>query len=407
MRRTPVAAAVLAAAIAPVLCLGFLTGCASPGGANNSEVQHQIARKQWASARANVMGSLAKEQYENGNFEKCRQTIDEALKMDPDNAPLRLLSARLAIEQGSLEVADRELVQARRLDPRSAEADYLSGVVCQRWQRNQEAYDYYRSASEKQTTELAYLMAQAEMLVALARPDDALALLQTRVVYFEYSATIRDAVGQLLMQKGKYPEAAEVLRQASILANDDNTVREHLALALMHNNEYRDANDVLVRLLKDDKYAKRADLYLALAECQMRTNHAREARDTFDTASQLSPNLPAVWLGMARAALQVHDFRRAEIALKHALSIEPASSEGNLLLGYVRMRQDKFDDALAAFRKANALDAGDTVSLCMVGYVLEKMGKSADALRCYADALKIRPGDEMATRLMAEVQLHE
>jgi tetratricopeptide (TPR) repeat protein len=395
--------------VATLVCLtGILpfTGCANSGEKPKSEQEKTALKKQWADARANVLYSLAKEQYENGNFDKCRETITDALKMDPESVQLHVLSAKLAIEKGNLEAADKELIQARRLDPKNAEADYLSGVVCQRWQRTQEALDYYRSASEKQSGELAYQMAQAEMLVALGRSDDALALLQSKVVYFEYSAAIRDAVGQLLMQKGKYDKAAEVLRQASILANDDDTIREHLALALFQNKQYRDAIDILDRLVHVDKYAKRADLYLALGECQMQINKARDARDSFDTATQVNPNTALAWLGLGKAALAVNDLRRAEIALKRCLSVDPASSECNLLLGYVRMRQSKYQEALTAFRKAHALDDTDTVSLCMVGYTLEKLGKNDEAVRCYAKALKIKPGDDFATRLMAKVEVN-
>src|SRR3954451_23515334 len=119
-------AALAAAVAAPVVSLICLAGCSSSGGPTHAQEQRQVAKKQWAGARAGVMGNMAKEQYENGNFDKCRQTLDEAQKMDPESAPLRMLSAKLAIEQGNLELADRELVQARRFDPKNAEADYLS-----------------------------------------------------------------------------------------------------------------------------------------------------------------------------------------------------------------------------------------------------------------------------------------
>jgi tetratricopeptide (TPR) repeat protein len=389
---------------APVLA-ALLTGCAS-GGKTSAETGKEVAKKHWAGARANVLGNLAKEQYDTGNFDKSRQTTDQALKMDPENAPLRVLSARVAIEQGNLELADKELTLARRLDPRNAEADYLAGAVCQRWQKFQEAQDFYRSAGEKQPGELAYLLAQAEALVLLNRADEALALLQNRVVFFESSATIRDAVGQLLMQKGKYDQAVDLFRQASVLATDDNSIREHLALAQVRTKQYRDAANVLERLLKDQRYAKRADLYLALGECQLNTNRAREARDTFETASQINPNQASIWMSLGKAALQLNDLRRAELALKRSIAIEPASSEANLLIGYVRLRQNKRAEALASFRKASALDPNDTVSLCMIGYVLEKAGKSREALNFYAQALKLKPQDEMATRLMADIQLN-
>lgn len=394
--------------LVPVLCFACLVGCGSLTGPKSySEEEKTNKKKQWAAARANVLASLGKEQYENGNFEKCRQTVNDALRMDPDNAPIRILSAKLAIEQGNLELADKELVLARRLEPKNAEADYLGGVICQRWQRSEDALEYYRSASEKQPSDLAYLMARAETLVSMGRSGEALTLLQEKVVYFEYSATIRDAVGELLMQKGKHHQAAEVLRQASILAADDNNIREHLALACFHDKQFADAADLFSRILHDDHYSKRVDLYLVLGECQLKLNKPRDARDNFELASQLAPNQAAVWTGLGKAALQINDLHRAELSIKRSLTIEPASSEANLLYGYVRLRQGKLQESLAAFKKASAIDAGDTVSLCMIGYVLEKTGKSEEAMKYYARALKMSPGDELATRLLTQVQLDQ
>jgi tetratricopeptide (TPR) repeat protein len=383
-----------------------LAGCASNKGTAGNDSK-ELMKRQWASARANILGSLAKEQYEGGSFDKCRATLDDALKMDPENAALRVLSAKLAIEQGNLEMADKELVTARRLDPRNAEADYLGGVVCQRWQRSQDALEYYRSASEKQPSELAYLMARAETLVALGRSEEALSLLEEKVVFFEYSATIRDAVGELLMQKGKYSQAIEVLGQASILAPEDNDIREHLGMAQFQNKQYRDACDILTRVIHDDRFAKRVDLYLALGECGLKLNKPREARDNFEVATDLAPNQASCWTGLGKAALQINDVHRAELSIKRSLALEPASSEANLFFGYVRLKQGMNDEALKAFRKASALDSADTVSLCMIGYVLEKMGKNDEAMRFYARALKLNPGDELATRLSAQVQLDQ
>jgi tetratricopeptide (TPR) repeat protein len=392
---------------APLLGIALASGCAGPGEKSNSQTQKQAAQKNWAGARANVLGNLAKEQYDGGNLEKARETIDQALGIDPENAPLLVLSAKISIEQGVLERADRDLVTARRLAPKDAEADYLSGVVCQRWQKPQEAYEFYRSAFEKHPSELAYLLAQAEMLVGLNRADEALALLQAKVVYFEYSGAIRDAVGQLLMQRGMFRQATDMFRQASVLASEDNTIREHLALAYSQSKQYRDAADVLTRLLKDEKYARRADLHLAMGECLLQLNRARDARDSFDTAANANPNSAAPWMGMGKAEMALNDLRRAEIALRRCLSLDPSAGEAHLMLGYVRLKQNKLDDALASFRKAAAIDEADTVSLCMVGFVLEKKGQNEEALRFYARALKLKPGDELATRLMAEVQLDQ
>ena len=174
---------------------------ASAGCQNQNKKNSKEAQARWARARANVMWSLARDQYKAGAFDKCRKTLDDALKIDPQNAQLHILSARLAIEQGQLELAERELETARKYAPNNPQGYYLAGVVYQRWQKPERAYEFYTAASDKAPAELPYLLARSEMLVELERQDEALSLLQGKVVYFENSAGIRDAVGQLLTQK--------------------------------------------------------------------------------------------------------------------------------------------------------------------------------------------------------------
>jgi tetratricopeptide (TPR) repeat protein len=383
-----------------LVLVAAMVGCAG----THQKTQREAAQKQWNGARASVLYGLAKDQYSTGNFDKARQTVDEGLKLDPNNEPMHVLAAKLAIEQGQLEAAEIDLKEAQKLKPKDAEPDYLMGVVYQRWQKPDAALQCYLQASDKAPAELAYIMARAEMLVAMDRQKEALALLQEKVVYFEHSPVIRDAVGQLLMQMGRTAEAVDMFRSASILATDDLSLREHLALAQYANKQYSDAGETLARLTADSAYAKRADLLSALGECQLQTGRVRDARDTFETASQLAPASASVWLGVAKSALQLGDTRRAEMSLKKAISLDGTSSESQLLLGYMRLNQKKLNEALLCFRKASALDPRDPVSICMIGLTLEKQGHADQAIECYARALKVKPGDELATRLMASMQ---
>ena len=390
-------------------CFAFLAIVFLVAGCSGSKkpTQKEAARQHWNQTRANVLLSLARDQYVTGNFEKSRQTTDEALVMDPKNPGLRLLSAKLAIEQGRLEQAEGELKIAREVAPKNPEADYLSGVIYQRWQKPQLAHDYYKAAADKAPSELAYLMARAEMLVEMGEPSDALKLLEAKVVYFEHSATIRTAVGQLLVEQRRYKEAVDIFRQASILATEDLTIREQMALAMFYAGQYREASDALNRLMKNDQYAQRGDLLAALGECQLQMGQYREARATLESATQRDNSSAGVWLSLAKAAMQLNDPKRAEVSLKKSLAIEPDSSEAHLMLGYMRLRQNRFADALPAFRKASALDQTDTVSLCMVGYALEQMGKPEQAIQFYSKALRLKPNDEMASKFMASVNLND
>ena len=392
-----------AAALAGALVLGA-TGC---GGNKTQQTSKQAASQRWNSARAGVLLTLARDQYTSGNFDKCRKTLDDALKLDPENPQVHLLSAKLSLEQGQLELAERELMFVREKLPNEAEPHYLSGVIYQRWQKPQRAYECYKSASERAPAEQAYVLAEAESLVALDRQAEALALLQGKVAYFENSAAIRDAIGQLLAQTKRYHQAADMFRQASVLTPDDEQVRERLGLALYYDKQFKEACDVLETVTADPHNAGRTDLLLAYGQCQLEAGKPRDARVTFERLIALEPASAHGYLGLGRAALESNDLKRAELSLKKAQSLDPNRAEPYLMVGYLRLRQNRLNDALPAFQKASALDKRDPVSVCMVGYVYEKLGKPDVAVQYYGKALKIKPHDELASKLMAGVNLND
>jgi Tfp pilus assembly protein PilF len=385
----PVAVAVLG------LCL---TACQS-----NRAKPKEEAMKRWNQARSSVLASLADRQYRSGEFDQARKTVDQAIQLTPASASLHVLSARLAMEQGQLELAERELKQAQTLDPKNAEADYYCGIVYQRWQKPQIALQFYTSASENAPTEPAYLLARAEMLVNMDRSDEALALLQGKLAYFEHSAALRDAVGSIFMNQGRYQQAAAMFRQAGIFADDDQGIREHFALALYFDKQYRPAVPVFERLMTDETRQKRPDLQLAMGECLMRADRPRDARDHLQIAARLDGTRPGVWTSLAQVEMMLNDDARARISLQRALSLNPASNQANLLMGYLSMRKDKLDNALAFFQTACKSDPSDATSLCMVGYVLQKMGRAGAARQWYAAALKLQPRDELASKLLAGI----
>jgi superkiller protein 3 len=380
-----------------LLAMALLTACQQ----NKTPTPSEEAKAQWNTARANVMLSLATDQYNNGDFDRARQTVDEAQRMDSKNAPLRILSAQLAIEQGQLDVADRELAQARTLDPKNPKAFYLSGVVYQRWEQPDKACAFYSTACDLDPGEQKYLLAKSEMLVDMNRVDDALSLLQAKVVFFENSPAIRDEVGLLLEQKNQWVDAADMFRRATILAPDDLTTREHLASALYHIGQYADAAEALERVLADPKEQKRSDLYLMQGECRMHLNRIGDARESFTMAADIDSANPLPLIELAKASIALGDPTRAEADLRRATIAGGDEADISLLRGYMRLRENRLDEALAAFSRASALHPDDSVSVCMMGYVQQKQGKFADALACYRKALKIQPSDELAGRLLA------
>ncbi|HUB24465.1 MAG TPA: tetratricopeptide repeat protein [Tepidisphaeraceae bacterium] len=383
------------------LAAGMMAGCANQSLFNQPTPQ-QLGEARWNATRADLMLSLAKDQYANGNFDKCRETLDQAARMDPDNLAVHILTAKVCIEQGQFDVADDELTAARKIDPKAAEPDYLSGVIYQRWQQPDKALAYYSSAADKDPKELAYLMAKAETLVAMGRRNEALSILQAKVVYFEHSAAIRDAVGLLLVQQNQMDDAVEMFRRASILEPDDLTIREHLATALYQCGEYVDASDLLVELLKDPAEAKRADLCLTLSECDSGLQRYAEAREKAQDACDIDPSLTEAWLTLAKTSMQLNDQYRTRMAIAQALSIDPNNSGAYLLMGYLQFRQGNLQLALENFTHSASLNGNNPVSLCMIGYTYDRMNRHDEAEKYYQQAIKIDPKDPLTLHLMAD-----
>ena len=392
--------------ILPILVLAAAVGCNSGSGSKPQPTAKQQLTEKWNIARADVLATLATEQYQSGNADKARATVDNAIAMNPKSATLHVLSAKIAMEQAQLERADKELQLAALMDPKIAEADYLRGVVYERWQKPQEALGFYQTAADKAPDELGYVMASAEMLVAMGKADDALGLLKSKLDTFEHSGVIRDAMGQLLVGQARYGDAVKALREAVMLTTDDDTIKEHLSLALYYNKQYREASDLISRLVATDRYKQRVDLYLALGESFEQIGRTDDAKAAFETATTVGSGTPEAWIGLAKVSLEKNDIRRAEMSLHKAATLDPASGETQLMLGYIRLRQNRLNDAMPFFKKASALNQSDTVSLCMVGYTYQKAGQTEQAIKCYAQALKIHPGDEFATKLMASVDMN-
>jgi tetratricopeptide (TPR) repeat protein len=382
-----------------ILAAILITGCSTALTPDDKAAAH----KQWNDARAGVLASLAEDQFKSGNLDKCQETLDRALGLEPESSPLHLLAAKLAIEQGKLELAQSELTLAGKYDPKDAEADYLNGVILQRWRLMDKAHDAYAKASEKNPQELGYLLAEVESLVDLKQPDEAIALLQSKQASFEHSGLLRDEMGQLQLQQGHVPEAIASLQQAVVMSADDAGIREHLAFALLAGKHYGEAADTFRRLIKDDVDHKRADLFAALAECEIQLNQPSLAQADYQSAVAIDPANINYLLDLGRISLQLGDLDAADSAGRKVLQANPASAEAKCLLGYVELKRNQLPESLASFKAAAESDPADSVSLCLEGIVLKRLGRAAEARQMYSRAIELNPHDELAGKLMAGI----
>jgi tetratricopeptide (TPR) repeat protein len=393
-------------------------GCES--GAKQAS-QRDASKAAWNNARAGVLGSLAQDQFKNGDLVRAEKTIGDAISLEPTSPALRIIAARIGIEQGRLEVARAQLNDARNLliaaqEPAGksrdrtepapiddAEINYLLGVIAQRWQRHEEALELYQAASVRRPDDLAYLLATAEQHVTVGRPDEAMRLLADRVVYFDTSPAIRDALGQLYEQSGRIDDAIDAYRQASVLDPTDESIRVRLTRALYQRGRSSEALSQAERLLQSDISDYRFELLLLVAECRLKLGQIPESRDAFEQASRIDSTHIGAWRGIARASIEQGDLRRASLALSKAEALGPNEPLTHMMIGLLRIQQGDHVGAMQAFRRASELDSTDPLARTMMGWIHQRAGRSEEAVRFYGEALVADPKDALARRLLADV----
>ncbi|MBI1367437.1 MAG: tetratricopeptide repeat protein [Planctomycetes bacterium] len=380
--------------------MGFVSGCA--GQPKQSEAR-KMARERWADARSKIMFAMAKQQFENGELDKADKTITEAISINATQAPYYDLAARILMERGQLERAYNTVGHSIELDAKRTESHYLMGVIEQRWQRYEAALEQYDTAYQCTPDDVAPLLAAAEMLVKLDRTDEAIKRLEEKRSYFENNAGLRVSLGRMYLLKRDMANATARFKEAALLAPEDMSIIEQLAMAEYADSQWADAIFHLTKLLGDPAFSDRSELKMALGDCYMATSKPVEARRVFMDLTRENPNDVNAWVKLAESAWTVGDAVRLNEAAARVQALAPERSEGYLLRGMILMRDGRSQEAIAWFDKAGQLASTNAMPWILKGITQERMGDKHAAAESYRQALRVAPNDARAQRLLVGV----
>lgn len=377
------------------------TGCVNKSGYHQEAVNS--ANERWRGTRTALMLQMAQRQFDAGDLEQATKSVGEAMSKDPENARLFLLSARISLEKGQLERAFRQLELAQQIDAQIPETYYYQGIVLQRWQEHQRAHAAYQKAYELEADNAAYLLATAEMLVALDRAGEARQVLEEKAMYFDQNAGIRTALGHLYVISREYDQAIVYFRQATILRPDDLQLVEDLAMALVSAGRHDEAIKELKRLLADEAYASRADLRKALAQEYQSGGRMGEAREALQDLKQRNSADVETWIKLAELSWMQGDLAATLSSANRIMSMAPDRQEGYVLAGMVWQKRGRTEEALKLFDRAADLSPQATEPVILRGITLQREGKHEAAAAAYQEALRRQPGDARAKELLASV----
>lgn len=392
---------------------GLLT--TMPGCNSNQKGNHEQwvedAGERWNTVKSSIAIEMAEDQFNAGQLGLAQKTIEEAMVKDMKNPQLWMMGGRIALEKSELETAYQRLAKAieygeEKKDYSSklkAQPHYYQGIIDQRWQRYDSAKARYTKAYGYDPQNVAYFLAKVEMMVQLDQLDEATGTLESKTTYFDQNATVRALLGHIYRRQSNHAKAALWFKQASMLAPEDMKLKEEVARSLTAVGRHGEAARSLKELTSSDYGAQRTDLHRLLAESYVKDGKFHEAKDTYNTLTNLDRTSIHDWSKLGELSYRLNDEGTALQSANRMINLAPDDHRGYLLAGMVWNRRDRLDRALSMFDRAAELAPNDTTPLILRGIALQKNERPAAAADAYQQALSIDPDNKRAQHLLTSV----
>ncbi len=349
----------------------------------------QEARQRWSSVRAKLKYQLASESLAAGQLTEAQRHLDEALALNPEYGEAFVLQARILLEKGETASASEALEEGLRHGADSAETDYLSGIICQRYRKKEEALAWYQRAAQREPMNAPYVVAVAETLVSLDRRAEALELVRSRLIDFEQNATLRGLAGEIYMMGNDYEQAAMAFREAVRIAPDDLRLKSQLGMALTLAKKYDEARPMLLAATAVPE--PQVSLLAALGKCHLALREPEAAKAVLRRAVDSEPGNARHWALLAQASLESRDLLTARRAAMQATQLAPDNREYQLTLGYVCWAQKDYRAGIPVLEPLARSVSADEVENYLLARCYSAVGSPERARECVEAALQANP----------------
>ena len=159
------------------------------------------------------------------------------------------------------------------------------------------------------------------------------------------------------------------------------------AIQLIQFGENKEAIKLLKLAVKLNP--KEKDLWLGLAEAQIRENKKYEALLSLNKALILNPNEQNIYFTKASIYMDLNNPKKAKFYIKKGLSINKNNERGYFQLGNAEIMLNNYKLALVAFRKSSKINSQFWQSINNEGLILYELNNPKEAISKFRLALKI------------------
>ena len=148
-------------------------------------------------------------------------------------------------------------------------------------------------------------------------------------------------------------------------------------------------------------YPKKVELWMILAEGQIKINKLDDAMVSINKAKIYNPELPELWFAEASISLRQNKPQKAIKAIQLGLKFDPKNAIAYFQLGNAKLILNKKSEALKDFVKSSKLKPDYWQSKNNQGLVLYELGKKEQAISIWRNVLKITNDAEPKLALAA------
>lgn len=348
-------------------------------------------------------------------YEPAAEQAAAAMALAPDAPDVRVLNARLLIQQGQLEPGRAELEQALTLDPTHVEAIGMKALLLQESEPDcaLELLDDAIDGLERDEA-VALRQLKLDILESHERTGELEQALRAMIDDAgDVDSTYQARLADFYRRQGRVDEAEGMLRELAAAASENSVARLDVIQFLAEVRTPEDAARALRDFISEDP--ENQELRLAIGDLYLGENRREDAMASFRDAAALDPVSQPGLLARAKLAadrMQQGDNEEAGKIVAGILADAPADSRALLMRAGLRFNEQRYDEAIADLRVLLRNEPGNQNALLL----LARSHIAADEIilgkDIYRRLLDLNPSlavatQELVTRMVQDDEVDE
>ena len=368
----------------------------------------------------------------HGRLDHAAKELEEALRFQPHDLALNRRLGELYLQRNDLNRALAVYENVVRLDPKCAEMHNKLGRIYLKKDYTAQAISHYQQAVEAHKVEPEYRedlamahycngdfpsaiaeLKRAAMLdgrnadyakalgllnFLVGDDEEAVRCLQFSIQLRPGDAQAQGIMGQALARQGLANLAIGAFQKALEVDNSNHIVYLYqaraLALAGRHGEAIASFRNFASRLSSRDEA-----LYLAHTQVEMGMSYLADgkvarAAEVLQLALKSNPKDAKALHGLAKVAMEKHDWTDAKERLRKALQIEPKNSDFLITQAEIQGAEGNWSEAVLTLQRGVTENPNQPMLYELLGRSLRKAGRAQEAASVFRRGAEVFPAEQ-------------